>query len=136
MDANSRMPTQFLVLALVVAGVLLLFGWVTVETQNTSRATADLAARNTILIEQVRVLAEKNTILLAQVKVLAQQGVIAHEGLCTYVHDLKLRLEGSKQYLKDHPRGSSVIPVTLLRNSIKAQTATLNSLKQQRCHTK
>jgi hypothetical protein len=55
------------------------------------------------------------------------------KALCTFRNDLYARAQVSRQFLKDHPKGSDGITPALIKSSLKNQLATLASLKGLSC---
>jgi hypothetical protein len=54
-------------------------------------------------------------------------------GLCTFRSDLQVRVQNSRDFLKQHPNGIPGIPASVLKNSIDNQRLTLSSLKTLPC---
>jgi hypothetical protein len=61
-------------------------------------------------------------------------GPEAHDGLCALKQDLIVRVESSRDFLVEHPKGIPGIPASVIRNGIKNQEATLRSLAHLHCN--
>jgi len=64
---------------------------------------------------------------------LAGQGQEAHDALCVFKADLEARYGNGLEFIRSHPAGIPGIPVTVLRNSLNNQKATLESLAALDC---
>src|SRR4051812_25637298 len=51
-----------------------------------------------------------------------------HNALCAFRSDLTQRVEGSKKFLRNHPQGIQGIEPSLIRDGIRNQQRTINSL--------
>jgi hypothetical protein len=65
---------------------------------------------------------------------LGQQGRQAREGLCALKHDVELRVDGAREFLKGNPNGVPGIPASVIRTSLKNQEATLRALHRLHCN--
>ncbi len=64
---------------------------------------------------------------------LAHEGVVSKQALCSFKVDLAARVDSSEQFLKTHPDGAFGISVATIRNSIRNQQATVDSLSILHC---
>ena len=64
---------------------------------------------------------------------LARDGDEAHDALCVLKLDLERRVGTSRQFLKDNPQGIPGIPPQVIRNGIRNQQATIDSLDKLDC---
>lgn len=55
------------------------------------------------------------------------------KALCTLRHDFEVRVEQSRQFLKDHPNGFAGIPPQVIEQSIDQQQATIDALSDLNC---
>ena len=64
---------------------------------------------------------------------LAGEGREAHDALCVFKSDLQARYGNGLEFVRTHPAGIPGIPITVLRNSLNNQKATLESLEALDC---
>lgn len=64
---------------------------------------------------------------------IAQVAVTTKKALCTFRHDLQLRIQASEQFLKDNPNGIVGITAEQIRQSLINQKQTVESLEDLRC---
>jgi hypothetical protein len=57
----------------------------------------------------------------------------SHNALCSFVEDLKTRVQTSEEFLAEHPNGIPGLSVEVLRTSIRNQKMTIESLSNLRC---
>jgi hypothetical protein len=57
----------------------------------------------------------------------------SHNALCSFVDDLKGRIQTSEEFLAEHPNGIPGLSVEVLRTSIRNQKMTIESLFNLKC---
>lgn len=55
--------------------------------------------------------------------------------LCTFRHDIEMRVAGSEKFLADHPQGFAGIPAATIRVSLDGQKRTIRALASLKCPT-
>jgi hypothetical protein len=67
--------------------------------------------------------------LAAKAAHLAKQGARTHTGVCRLRDDLRVRVENSEEFLREHPDGIPGLPAKVIQTGIDGQKRTIRSLR-------
>jgi hypothetical protein len=63
----------------------------------------------------------------------SNEGSETHEAICALTSDLESRTQGTRLFLREHPKGIPGIPVSTLRESLQNQERTIDALSVVAC---